>query len=158
MREDALHRLGAAAHFGHDGLVVARIEPAHIAHLPAGVGVEAGGVEHDLALFAGLQASDADAILHQREDARAIDAQRGVADELGLRQLAIHRRRGLLRAALPRGAGAGLLFFLRALEAFHVEVETCIASRIDHEVERHSKSLVKMKGVSSRERSQIDIR
>ena len=43
----------AAGDFGDDGVVVGGVEPADVADLAAGVGVEAGGVEDDFAGFAG---------------------------------------------------------------------------------------------------------
>ena len=54
MGEDSLHRFGRAADLGDDGVVVVGVEPADVADLSAGVGVEAGVVEDDLDFFAGL--------------------------------------------------------------------------------------------------------
>ena len=82
-------------------VVIARVQPAHIAHLPARVRIEARRIQHHLARLAGLQLRHAHAILHQRQHLRAVHPQRRVALELRLRQLAIHRRRRLLRTALP---------------------------------------------------------
>ena len=60
MRAHALHRIGHAFDFGDDGVVVFGVEPAHIAHLSASLGVEGRVVEHDLAAFAWLQFLRAD--------------------------------------------------------------------------------------------------
>ena len=55
MRADALHRIGHALDIGDERVVVFGVEPADVADLSAGVGVEGGVVEDDLAAFAGLQ-------------------------------------------------------------------------------------------------------
>ncbi len=84
--------------------------------------------------------------LDEREDACAVDAEGGVAFELGLGELAVDGAGGFLGAALPGGAGAGLFFFFGALEAGEVEGDAGVAGSVDHEVERHSEGLVKAKG------------
>ena len=60
MRAHALHRIGDALDFGDDGVVVVGVEPADVADLSAGIGVEGGVIEHDLAALAGLQLLHAD--------------------------------------------------------------------------------------------------
>ncbi len=60
--------LVAAADVGDDGVVVVGVEPAGVADLAAGVGVEAGVVEDDFDLLAGFQFGDADAVFHDGED------------------------------------------------------------------------------------------
>ena len=111
MRKDALHRLGAAMHIGQRRRVVRRIQPACVAHLPAAVRIEAGSVEHDLTLVAGLQHLHANAILHQRQDIRIIGTQTGVTNEVGLFKRGISRARSLLRTAFPGGSRSLLFFF-----------------------------------------------
>ncbi len=54
VREHSLHRLESAGHFRDDAVVVGGIEPAGVADLTAGVGVEAGLVEHDFHLLVGM--------------------------------------------------------------------------------------------------------
>ncbi len=60
MRAHALHGIGHALDFGDDGVVVVGVEPADVANLSAGIGVEGRVVEHDLAALAGLQLLHAD--------------------------------------------------------------------------------------------------
>ena len=55
VRADALHGQNAAATSAMRGVVVGRGEPADVADLSAGVGVEGRVVEHNFALFAGLR-------------------------------------------------------------------------------------------------------
>jgi hypothetical protein len=110
------------------------VEPAHVSDLSARVGVEAGRVEHDFALVAGLERLHPDAVFDECKDSRAVDAEGGVALELRLGQLAIDRRSRLLRPTLPRCACALLLFVLGRFKAFHIEGNPRIASRVDHEV------------------------
>ncbi len=54
VRADALHRQHAAGNLGDGGVAVGRGEPAGVADLAAGVAVEAGVVENDFNLIAGL--------------------------------------------------------------------------------------------------------
>ena len=149
VREDSLHGLGATAHDRHDCLVVVAEQPADVADLAAGIGVEAGGVEHRFAGFAGREGLDAEAVFHQSEDLCAVDAERGVALKVGLGKLAVDGRCGLLRAALPGGAGAGLLFFLGGFEAFEIKCDPCVAGCADHEVNWKPEGLVEVEGIRS---------
>ena len=60
MRAHALHGIGHALDFGDDGVVIVGVEPAYIADLSAGIGVERSVVEHDLGVLAGLEFLRAD--------------------------------------------------------------------------------------------------
>ncbi len=51
---------------------------------------------------------------------------------------------GLLAAAFPTGAGAGLLGGAGGFEAGFVECDAGVAGRIDHEVKRQAEGLVEM--------------
>ncbi len=55
MRADALHGIGDAFDIGDERVVVCGVEPADVADLSAGVGVEGRVVEHDFAALAGLE-------------------------------------------------------------------------------------------------------
>ena len=55
VREDSLHRLGASAHIGDHGVVIVGVKPADIAHLPAGIGIKAGVIEHHFHRIAGIR-------------------------------------------------------------------------------------------------------
>src|SRR5260370_15127432 len=70
--EDSLDRLGRAADICDHRVVIVRVEPAHIANLPARVRIEARRIENDFTPPAPLQLRHTDAILHQRTDASAI--------------------------------------------------------------------------------------
>ena len=61
MRAHSLHGIGDAFDFGDQGVVIVGVEPADVAHLSAGFGVERSVVEHDLAALAGLELLRADA-------------------------------------------------------------------------------------------------
>ena len=61
MRAHALHGIGHAFDVGDQRVVIVGVEPADIADLSAGIGVERRVVEHDLAALAGLQLLRADA-------------------------------------------------------------------------------------------------
>ena len=73
MRKHALHRLGRAFYLGHNRLVIACKQHAYVAYLPAGVGIEAGRVEHGFAFRTGCKLVDAEPTLHQREHPCAFD-------------------------------------------------------------------------------------
>ena len=75
MRKHPLHRFGAAADIGDDGVMVVAHQPARIANLPTGVGVEAGAIEDNLDRIAGIRRRNALAVFHDRQNLRAIDAQ-----------------------------------------------------------------------------------
>ncbi len=123
MREDSLHRLGAAEHLRNHHISVIGIEPAMIADLAAGVGIKAGVVEHNFGGLARFDFLRAHAILHQRQHFAVGRDELPIAFEDGLRQLAIRRAGGRFRSAFPGSASAGLLFRAGALEAFHVELQ-----------------------------------
>ncbi len=120
--EDALHGFGGAADVGEDVCAVRGVEPAGVADLAAGVGVEGGVVEHGFALLAGFQFVDAEAVLDEGEDLCAFGAEGGVAFEVGFREGRIDGAGGLLGAAFPGGSGAGLFFFFGEFETGEVEV------------------------------------
>ena len=90
MRAHALHGIGRAFDFGDEGVVVVGVEPADIANLSAGVGVERRVVEDDLAALAGLELLCADTAsvvrLDDREDFRAGGKRLVIALELGARE------------------------------------------------------------------------
>ena len=65
MRAHALHGIGRALDLGDDGVVIVGVEPADIANLSAGIGVEGRVVEHDVAALAGLQ------LLHANSSCRS---------------------------------------------------------------------------------------
>ena len=70
-----------------------------------------------------------------------------VAEEVGLGQFAKGRAGGFLAAALPTGAGAGLLLGAGGFKAFAGRMHAGIARGIDHEVQRKAKSLIQMEGL-----------
>ena len=115
MRAHALHGIGHAFDLGDQRVVIVGVEPANVADLPAGLGVERRVVEHDLAALAGLQLLRADAgAIVRLDDGQhlASGGQRlAIAFELGARQGLIERAGRGLRAALPGGAGALALLF-----------------------------------------------
>ena len=56
----SLNGIGHSLDFRDDGVVVVRVEPAYVADLSAGIGVERSVVEHDLGMLAGLELLRAD--------------------------------------------------------------------------------------------------
>ena len=117
MRAHALHGIAHAFDLGDDGVVVVGVEPANIADLSAGIGVEGGVVEHDLAALAGLELLRADAAavvgLDDGENFRAGGERLVIALEVGARQRLISGTGGGLRAALPGSLRALALLFHR---------------------------------------------
>ena len=116
MRAHALNGGIATGHFGDDSVVIVGIEPAAVADLSAGLGIERRVVEDDLALVARLQFLRALAILDDREDLAVFGASLTVALEGGFWKLLIRRIRGLLGGPFPRGAGAVTFVFQRSFE------------------------------------------
>ena len=55
MRAHSLHGIRHAFNFGDDGVVIFAVEPANIADLSAGIGVERRVIEYDFAALARLQ-------------------------------------------------------------------------------------------------------
>ena len=92
MGPDAGDGLGAAGDVGNGGAVVGGEEEAGVADLAAGVGVETGGVEDDLAGFAGGELVDALAVADEGKNASAVEAEGGVAFKLGLGEIAVDGR------------------------------------------------------------------
>ena len=125
MRAHALHGIGHAFDFGDDGVVVVGVEPADIADLSAGIGVERSVVEHDLAALAGLELLRADAAAVVRLDDGQHFASGGerlvIALELRGRQRLVARAGSGFRAAFPGGLGALALLFHGGVEAGQVE-------------------------------------
>ncbi len=152
VRADALHRLHATQNIGDDGVVVVGIEPAGIPHLAAGVGIKRGVVEHDLDALTGVRLGHADAIPDDGEHFAMLRGELAIAFEDGLGQRAEGRAGRSLRASLPGGAGARLLFGASVLKAGQIEIDALVAGRIHHEVKRQAVGLVEMEGGRARQR------
>ncbi len=150
VRAHALYGSDAADDLGNGGVAVRGSEPARVADLAAGVGVEAGVIEDDFDFIAGGGSGNTCAVLDDGEHFAVGRSELLVAFEDGLRQIAKGRAGGFLRAAFPGGAGAGLLFGAGALETFMIEINAGVARRVHHEVERQTEGFVEMEKPSSR--------
>ncbi len=155
MRANTLHRLHATQNIGHHDVVVVGIEPAGIAHLAAGIGIERGVVEHDLDALAGICLGHADAILDDGEHFAMLRGELAIAFEDGLGQRAEGRAGRGLRASLPGGAGTRLLFAASQFKAGQIEVNALIAGRIHHEVKGQAVGLVEMEGSRARQHGDV---
>ena len=150
VRADALHGRVHAFDFGDDHGAVGGVEPAFVANLAAALGVEGSVVEDEFGRFSGAEF----AARLGRSTTMARTSQFGgllllVAFEDGLRQRGKDRGCGLLRAALPTGAGGGALLFHGGVEAGLIEVNALIAGGIGHEVERQAEGVVELEGFVS---------
>ncbi len=152
MGEDALHRLRAAAHIGDHGVVIVAHQPAGIADLAAGVGVEAGPVENNLDRVAGIGRRNTQAVFHNRKDFSSIDTELPIPLKRRLRQIAKRRTGGLLGAALPGSTGAGLLFGTGLLEAIEIKSNIGVSRGVHHEIQRQPIGFVQMECGAPRER------
>src|SRR5690349_16149731 len=107
----ALYRVISARYLGDDRIVIVGVEPATIADLASGLGVERRVIENDFAFVAGLEFFRALAVFEEGEDLRAFGASLSVALEDGRWQLLILGVRGLLGGALPGSLGSLALLF-----------------------------------------------
>ena len=139
MRAHALHGIGDALDLGDDGVVVVGVKPADVAHLSAGIGVEGGVVEHDVAALAGLQLLHADAGAVLRFDDGQHFAAGGerlaIAFEDRRRQRLIRRAGGFLRAAFPGSPSARLRCSSIAASKTGVETDASDHAPRLHEVD-----------------------
>ena len=131
---DSLHGKNAAGDFGDGVVAVRRDEPTGVADLAAGVAIEAGVVENDFDLIAGRGGRHADAVFHDGEHFGVGGVELLVAEEVGLLEFAIGGAGGLLAAAFPTGAGAGLLFGAGGLKAGFVELDAGIATIVSNQI------------------------
>src|SRR6267142_2384496 len=143
----ALDRVIAADHLRDHRIMVIAIEPAAIADLSAGLGVEGCVVENHFAFFSGLELLCALSVLQESEYLSAIGARAVVAFEVRGGKLLIFRVGGLLGGAFPGGAGALALLLHRPLEADLIEENALIACRVLHEVERHPEGVVEFESL-----------
>ena len=81
VRAHALHRVIRAGHLGDDGVVIVGVEPAAIADLASGFGVEGRVIENDFAFVAGLEFFCALAAFQERKNFAALGARLAVAFE-----------------------------------------------------------------------------
>ena len=148
MRAHALHGIGRAFDLGDEGVVIVGVEPADIADLSAGVGVEGRVIKDDLAALAGLELLRADARavlgLDDRENFRAGGERLAIALEDGRRERLISGAGGFLRAALPRSASARLLFKESGLITVAVEFDAVVSTKILDEIARKPKGDVEL--------------
>ena len=90
VRAHALHGIADAFDVGDQRVVIVGVEPAHVADLASGLGVERSVVEHDLAALAGLELlrTDAGAVvrLDDGQHFAAGGERLAIAFELGARQ------------------------------------------------------------------------
>ncbi len=105
MGAHTLHGIRYAFDIGDERVVVFGVEPADVADLSAGIGVEGRVIENDLAAFAGLQLLRADTSavlgLDDGEDFAVVGARLAVAFKFRLRQRLISGARCGFATALP---------------------------------------------------------
>src|SRR5208282_5183708 len=81
MGPHTLNRRIASSHVGDDCILVARVKPTLIAHLPAGVGVERRVIKNDFARFAGLEFVRALSVMNDRQYFAPVRASLSIAFE-----------------------------------------------------------------------------
>ncbi len=148
MRAHALHGIGHSLDFRDDGVVVVRVEPAYIADLSTGIGVERSVVEHDLGVLTGLELlrSDTAAVIAFDDGQHLASGREAlvIAFENRWRQRLVRRAGDGLGAAFPGGAGARALLLHCTVEAVEIESDALISRSILHEVKRDTVSVVKL--------------
>ena len=112
-----------------------------VTDLPAALGIERSGVEHDLPLLAGGQFSDGLVALQERDDVRLapvvlVAGELGAAFDLGV---AAH-----VDAELARGARTPALLLHRGLEAGLVDREAALAGDVGREIDREAVGVVEL--------------
>ena len=120
-----------------------------IADLAAGVAVEGGLVEDYIDGIAGGGGGNADAVFDDGEDFGVWRGELLVAEEVGLGEFAEGGAGGLLAAAFPAGAGAGLFFGAGGFEALVVKEDTGVARCVLNEVLWQTIRFVKVKCLHS---------
>src|SRR5438270_11319278 len=141
---DALHRHYASVDLG-DHVAGAVAKDPDIADLSTGISIEGRVIEHDFALFSGLELGYALPVLHDRQHFAVIGDRLFVTFEDSLAQIAIDGTGSLFRTALPGSARTLALLLHCMIKAGLIEFNPLIASCVDHEIERKPKSVVQLK-------------
>ena len=116
-------------------------QPAGIAHLAAGFGVERRVIQHHHPFFAGVERFDRLASAEQRDHGRLF-LQPVVAVELGATLDA--EIGGLAQTELAVGAGAGALRFHFPVEAGGIELQAALAGDVGGQVHRKAVGVVEL--------------
>src|SRR5450631_4490239 len=101
MRSNALNRVIAPCHLGDHSIVIVRVKPAVISHLPASLRIERSVVENDLAGLAGLELLRPLPVVNDGQNLAAVRPRLLVSLKLRFRKLLVSRIRRLLSRALP---------------------------------------------------------
>src|SRR6266567_7409777 len=136
MRPHALNRGIASRHLSDDSIVIVRIKPSPIPHLPARLCIKRRVIKNHFTRFASRKFLHALPITNNRQYLAAIRASLSIAFELRLRKLLINRISRLLRRAPPRGASPRLLLFHRAIEGAFVEADSVVPAGVFDKVPR----------------------
>ena len=135
--------------------MIVGVEPADIANLSAGIGVEGRVVEHDLAALAGLQLLHADsgAVLRLDDRQHSAGGERLVIALEDSCAAAIDKPGWpLLRAALPGSLRALALLVHGGVETGSVENDALIAASVFDEITRQTKSVVELEMLLARDK------
>ena len=114
----ALYGVVRAGDFSNDRIVIVGVEPAAIAHLSSGFGVERSVIEDDLSFVTGAEFLCALAIVQEGENLATFRARLAVALEDGSRKLLVLGVGGLLGCTLPRGSRTFALLSQGKFEGF----------------------------------------
>ena len=147
-------RVVRAANLGDDLRAGRIVKRASIGHLPAGLGVNRGTVEHDLARFARLQLGDGSILGNNRADTSVLCTRSKVKVRLRLMRLSNLRvswiRRLFSGATLPRRTRTRTLLLHRPVELRPIHRHVAIACRIFNEVSRNAKCIREIEGILAR--------
>src|SRR4051794_39289081 len=99
------------------------IKNADVADLAAGVGIEGRVIKNHLALFIGIQDLYTLTVLYYRKNFTAFRSRSTIAFKIGLLQVAIDGRGGLLGSTFPRRACAFALRLHGTFKSFHVHAD-----------------------------------
>src|SRR5580704_3418885 len=144
MRPHSLHRVITSRNLGNDSIVIVRIKPSPVAHLPASLGIKRSVIQNDFTLLARPKLPRPLPILNNGKNLAPLRPSLPIPLKLRLRQRLISRIRRLLRPTLPRSARAGFLLLHRPIKSVLIKLNALIASRAPHEIKRHPKRVVQL--------------
>src|ERR1035438_9374650 len=150
MRAYSLNRRITSPHFGDHGVVIVRVQPSPVAHLPTGLGIERRVIKNDLAFFASLKLPHALPLVDDRQNLASVRPRLPITFKLRFRKLLIGRIRRLLRRTLPRRASASFLFLHRAIETSLIEINPEIAAELDDKIKGQAICVIELECVRTR--------
>src|SRR5581483_2147348 len=147
MRSHALYWVVAPFNFRNYPVQFIAVKVSAVSDLAAGLGIKGRVIQDDLAFLSGLEFLNALAILDDGQHFAIFRTSLEVAFEDRLWKLLIRGIRGLLGRAFPGSAGTRPLFLHRRVKTGLVEGDATITRCILHEIQRHSKRVIKLESL-----------